>query len=347
MTLPLTYDGLEIEMLSLGNADSILVTQWTNSNPVRVLIDGGNISDGEKVLTKLATLGVTKLDHVVCSHPHDDHAGGLVAVLNSATINVGEFWMHLPWKHIDWQLLNASLSRAGKTKVSKIVLASLNTQVKLFKTVQERKIPCLEPFAGISIGPLFVCGPSIQFYTSVLSEFSDFDRLTALDTALAAYDAKVINQDLLRNVSFGGRPLFDENNDELGGEPTEPENDSSVVLYAAHGTHRFLFTADAGVAALEEVRKCYKLDNLYWMQIPHHGSRRNISKILIDYFKPRVAFVSAAGTDHHPRRKVVNAFKSVGSKVYSTHYPTELDLRQQVGNVPSLYGLKAATPLWD
>lgn len=40
----MSNDGLEIDLLNLGDADSILVTNWFNDNPTRILIDGGNSS---------------------------------------------------------------------------------------------------------------------------------------------------------------------------------------------------------------------------------------------------------------------------------------------------------------
>ena len=35
------FDGLEIDMLSLGDADCIIATCWTSFGPQRILIDGG------------------------------------------------------------------------------------------------------------------------------------------------------------------------------------------------------------------------------------------------------------------------------------------------------------------
>jgi len=40
-----TYYGLEIDMLSLGDADSILITEWCGNYVFRVLVDGGTTAD--------------------------------------------------------------------------------------------------------------------------------------------------------------------------------------------------------------------------------------------------------------------------------------------------------------
>lgn len=343
MSTPI-YNGLEVDMLNLGNADSLLVTQWTNSVPVRVLIDGGNGGDAEKIGAKLRELGTGHLDHIVCSHPHDDHAAGLVGVLKDKTVSIGRFWMHLPWSHINYGQLNATLDSANKSKVARIVKASLNTAQELYYAADARKIPISEPFDKSLIGPLFVCGPTIEYYRALLLDFGDFEKLQEFDSAMAAHERKLMMEAFASGLSIGGKPVV-EDEGELGSEPTEPENNSSVIMTAIHSGSRFLFTADAGVPALQSAVSRYVLESLDWMQVPHHGSRRNLTEGLVKYFKPKYAFVSADGSKQHPRRKVVNAFKAAGTKVYSTHHPESRPLRYYVGVVPERAGYVAATEL--
>ncbi|MFQ8766726.1 MAG: ComEC/Rec2 family competence protein [Oscillospiraceae bacterium] len=46
-----------------------------------MLIDGGKIKNNQKLISRLKELNVTHLDAVICSHPDEDHCGGLAAVL--------------------------------------------------------------------------------------------------------------------------------------------------------------------------------------------------------------------------------------------------------------------------
>ncbi|MBV8277468.1 MAG: MBL fold metallo-hydrolase, partial [Verrucomicrobia bacterium] len=106
----MNYDGLEIDLLNLGDADSILVTRWFNGIPTRILIDGGNSSDGQKVLGFLRARGISYLNHIVCSHPHDDHAAGLIGIVNSNLIDFGQAWLHLQRNHSNFFALQQALS---------------------------------------------------------------------------------------------------------------------------------------------------------------------------------------------------------------------------------------------
>lgn len=70
-------DELTVHFLDVGQADCILLTCGGES----MLIDGGNVDDGSTVVAYLQDEGISTLDYVVCTHAHEDHVGGLAAVL--------------------------------------------------------------------------------------------------------------------------------------------------------------------------------------------------------------------------------------------------------------------------
>lgn len=79
-TLVQKVDGpLKITMLSVGKADSILL-QVDKKN---YLVDTGLFEDGNTLVARLRKLGVNSLDGLFLTHPHKDHIGGAVAILNS------------------------------------------------------------------------------------------------------------------------------------------------------------------------------------------------------------------------------------------------------------------------
>lgn len=77
-------DVLEITFLDVGKGDSAFL-EFPNGGTM--LIDGGEAlgSDmGRIVVTRfLASKGINKIDAVMATHPHTDHIGGLVTILNN------------------------------------------------------------------------------------------------------------------------------------------------------------------------------------------------------------------------------------------------------------------------
>jgi len=71
-----------VHFIDVGQGDSILIKTESKA----ILIDGGERNQGSKVVDYLRVQGVTKLDLVIATHPHSDHIGGLIAVLESLPV---------------------------------------------------------------------------------------------------------------------------------------------------------------------------------------------------------------------------------------------------------------------
>lgn len=71
-------EDLLVHFIDVGQGDSELL-QFAGKN---MLIDAGDQDSGPGVTSYLRSHGVTSLNLVVATHPHSDHIGGLITVLN-------------------------------------------------------------------------------------------------------------------------------------------------------------------------------------------------------------------------------------------------------------------------
>lgn len=74
----------EVHFFDVGQGDSEFIELPDGKT---VLIDGSTRSAGETVVDDIDALGYDFIDYVIATHPHEDHIGGLIDVLN--TFDVG------------------------------------------------------------------------------------------------------------------------------------------------------------------------------------------------------------------------------------------------------------------
>ncbi len=78
-------DDLDIHFIDVGQGDSTLIVL---PNDKTILIDAGTQTAGEKVVSYLKKAGITTIDKLIMTHPHEDHIGGAVEVMSN--FNVGK-----------------------------------------------------------------------------------------------------------------------------------------------------------------------------------------------------------------------------------------------------------------
>ncbi len=77
-----TAENLTAHFIDVGQGDSILIQFKEKS----LLIDGGPLEKGPRVEEYLRRHNITHLDLLILTHPHDDHIGGLIAVLEDLPV---------------------------------------------------------------------------------------------------------------------------------------------------------------------------------------------------------------------------------------------------------------------
>lgn len=348
----MSYNGFEVFYQNLGNADSIYVRYWQNSNPTNILIDGGRKMHIEQIESFLEDRAKDSpecssiIHHLVCTHSDDDHAGGLVPLVENKKFQIGKAWVHdlsktefLPSSYGD------SLRRWGANRLLQKIESSEQTRLALLAALQARGIDCEDPFMGTQIGPMWVLGPTIEFFRDQYAQLIQEESAKSFESLL---ESREVEQSYFTEAM---QKQADATKD-LGDGVTTPINEVSTIIIlptSDDGSGKFLFTGDVGPQGLDEVIGKFTdiVSSLKWLDVPHHGSRRGMRQDQIDHFAPKFSFISAKGSVKHPSRKMVNALKKHG-KVYSTHYSVSSSswLRQSSGDVPPLKTVPA-TPLYE
>lgn len=81
-------ENLKVHYIDVGQGDSIFIQL---PNEETMLIDGGTRKAGSIVIEYLNYLGIEKIDYVIATHPHEDHIGGLVEIINK--YDIGKVYM--------------------------------------------------------------------------------------------------------------------------------------------------------------------------------------------------------------------------------------------------------------
>lgn len=77
-------DLLTVTFIDVGQGDSILIETPSGKT---MLVDGGERGAGDKVVRALREKGIERVNVMVSTHPHADHIGGLIKVLEKLPVD--------------------------------------------------------------------------------------------------------------------------------------------------------------------------------------------------------------------------------------------------------------------
>lgn len=325
----------ELDVLAVGDGersgDAIALRYSIDGRAWRVMvIDGGTQDTGEALVDLITTqYGTDLVNDVVNTHPDSDHSSGLSVVLDK--LNVEKLWMHRPWNYVPDILAASDDGRLTHRSVTRRIEEALRCASKVHDLAVAKGIPVVEPFAGMNVGGFTVLSPTRDQYVRLLPHFRSTPE-TSLPLPLLSSGIAAIGFEKARRVggalaeALASFVMTSEarENAALGRKPTAAENESSVVLLGQFGLEKVLFTGDAGPTALttsvmNAAGMGVSLKGLRLLQLPHHGSRNNLTPALLNQITASRAFVSvAAKSTTHPRRSVTNALQRRGTSVFAT-----------------------------
>lgn len=323
-------DGYEIDFIPVEsgqkNGDAIAIRIRKNYVDTIYVIDGGTKDTGEKLVEHIKEYYNTDtVDYVINTHPDIDHVSGLTVVAEK--LEVKEIWMHKPWEHARKIIDDIIDGRVTENSLANRLAEALKQAKKLEEIANKKEIPIYEPFEGKQIGEFKVLSPSKNWYFELLKHFNGVPKVEKKGTIMEA----------LSKIGEIVKTIFEDWHIETLSEDgsTSSQNESSVILYGnINGNKEVLFTGDAGLNGISKAtdfaeKSEINLQDCTFIQIPHHGGRRNVSpKILnkiIGEILPenspfnKTAFVNvSSGCEEHPKKSVTNAFIRRGVKVCVT-----------------------------
>lgn len=346
--------GYEIDFLRVGdsNGDAICVRYGTDATSYTIhVIDGGFTETAQTAIGHIEKYygeGVT-IDHMVLSHADNDHATGLIGVLEH--FDVGAIWMNRPWLYAEKCLdaFHGNYTLDGLVKKMRELHPYL---VQIEEIAAKRDVPIYEAFQGTAIGQFHVLAPTRERYISLIPELEKTPQ--SYIEAVATKGIGTVITDALKGArewvkeKWGSETLADDLN-------TSASNETCLVQMGFFDDKRVVLSADVGPIGLMEAADYAETNGILappgMMQIPHHGSRHNVSNTALDRWLGDPLPEGSAGRgcafcsvgekkDEYPRRIVSNAFLRRGYPVHSTRGETKRHSYQ----MPKRDGWSAATP---
>lgn len=318
-------DFLDVESPKSG--DAIAIRYSLNGATHIHVVDAGYQDTGQSVTDHIRQhYGYPRfIDHVVATHPDGDHAGGLRTVLES--FEIGTLWMFRPWLYAQ-SLLPYFENYTSADRLARRLREVYPNLAALEDIALARRIPIHEPSQGQAIGAFTVLAPSLGRFLQLVID----SEKTPESVSEAISGTRGLLGALARIRTFvkglWGHEVFSPNE-------TSAENEMSVVQFSHLCGRRILLTADAGRAALTEAANFapmigLQLPGIDLFQVPHHGSRRNVSTEILDrWLGARQPFPSggarftacnssARADEDHPRKSVIRAIHHRGGDFLDT-----------------------------
>lgn len=312
--------NFEIDMLDVKAADACLIrfaSDVYNKNYV-VLVDAGNYTDG-KIITEFVKnrYGTQQIDMAICTHCDKDHFGGFVWLLEQmnqkvrGALTIKQMVIIDPAKYIKQEDVLNRIKGSTLYKRARSVydLNGKNLLDMLDVMCNIRVVDPLKDWLGYPFANYFnIIGPSESYYREKNLGFrNDLESAPIYDDCDESEAYYTVNTTLSKTL------------DDASDDSSSHNQSSIIFTFVPDFTHKFLFMGDAGREAFENVCDKSFMENVYWLKVPHHGSKHNMDSTMIELIHPQVAYISTEKVGHYLSRATVNALKKEGATVCSTH----------------------------
>lgn len=303
-------DKYEVRFFRVGEnskgGDAIVIRLFDDEdNQHIIVVDGGYSKNGEQIVRFLVDECHTNtIDIMINTHPDIDHISGLITILDSDEVSVKKVIMNRPWKDAN---LNCSYFRDGRitdNSLDRRIAENFKKAKELEEKAEVDGVELVHPVAGNSyFDSLTILGPTMQHYREFLLKS---DKTPDAGNAFSTFQRKVAK--VVQYIKGNFIEWFDD-------EQTSPINETSIVSVLEIGQQKMLFTGDVGKVGLEAALD--KLEEIEGntafcftkVQLPHHGSRKNINPSILKRIGAADFYISCPPNgleDGHPSRRLIN-----------------------------------------
>ena len=288
--------------------DAILIRLFDDNDFEHlVLIDGGYTDTGDNIIKYIKTeCSTLHIDVVFNTHPDRDHISGLVNVLEDDDITVGSIVMNRPWKDAKFTKEMFNDKRITDKSLIKRLKDAFTIADEIVSIAEKKGVKVYSGFAGVNWndGVITVLGPSETLYRRGLLS-SDKTPESYIEDGLGDYiPTRYTEENYVKGKAI---EWFDDEN-------TSAVNQTSLVLALHIGSYKMLLTGDAGKEALESALDYYDAnignsEDFNVVQLPHHGSRKNIDPTILERFGTPKYIISCppdGECEGHPSRRLIN-----------------------------------------
>ncbi len=192
------------------------------------------------------------------------------------------------------------------------VLEGIRQEVELIDLIEQYHIPCAEPIVGQYRNDdwkeIQIIGPTAEYYGKLFPKHFDMGAYLQeeLRELLGTDDGLTLDANLTPCKQLDSVPKAN----------LTSANLNSTILKITITDKSFLFTGDAGIASFKNVPDYQNiLKDIFWLKVPHHGSRNNISYEMISLMSPKEAAISG---NKHINNAVIACLADQGARVRTT-----------------------------
>lgn len=308
--------------------DAIVIELFDENDREHItIIDGGYKETGAKIVAYLKSKygnirNPIYIDFVINTHPDLDHISGLKTILESNDFKISYLIFNRPWKDGGLKKEIFDDKRITANSLVDRIKEEFSIADDLEQIAKKRniRIRCAKQGLNAYNGILTFLGPSDDFYKKHLL-MSD----KTPDNFLSKYNHPYVPT---TTEEEDYTPAFGKTIEWYDDEQTSDVNETSLVIALMLGNFKILFTGDAGKDALNEALDYwetlgYESNTFSVVQLPHHGSRKNIDPNIIKRVKAQEYIISCPPEgegDGHPSRRLINKILEItpNAKIYMT-----------------------------